>query len=69
MDLATLLALVAAVAALGALVVVLRRLASGDAPAVREKFRAMIQPRAAAAAHESAEAMEYRLRRADGSYL
>jgi len=43
MDLATLLALVAAVAALGALVVVLRRLASGDAPAVRDSLSVQLQ--------------------------
>ncbi|HEY3077546.1 MAG TPA: PAS domain S-box protein, partial [Burkholderiales bacterium] len=40
-----------------------------DGPRVLEKFRAMIQARAGATAHEPAEAMEYRLRRADGGYL
>src|SRR2546422_7318952 len=43
MDLATLLALVAAIAALGALVVVLRRLASGDASAVRDSLSLQLQ--------------------------
>src|SRR5438046_10407669 len=43
MDMATLLALVAAVAALGALAVVLRRPASSDAASVRESLSAQLQ--------------------------
>src|SRR2546425_4597220 len=43
MDLATLLALVAAIAALGALVVVLRRLASGDASEVRDSLSVQLE--------------------------
>jgi len=42
MDLATLLALVAAIAALGALAVVLRRPASGDASAIRDSLSAQL---------------------------
>jgi signal transduction histidine kinase len=42
MDLATLLALVAAIAALGALAVVLRRPAAGDASAVRDSLSAQL---------------------------